>query len=120
MVRRLAAEEEYEGTFQLRLMPQPIHRYTDAKIGVIDGTIFVMAHGTNVELLVFVEAQETKDKPQWFVGFSRLGAAALQARFDNETIWAAERNFGGASSSYGNFAEPMNAEELQLFLNSEP
>ena len=119
LARRFDATEEFNGTFPLRLMPKPIHQYTDAERGVVDGAIFAMAHGTNVEVLMILEAQESKeskDKLLWAAGFARLAAAALDVRFGDAKFWAADSNFGGPTSSYGNFEERQTLEELTLFL----
>ena len=56
IARNLDVSETWDGqTYQLRLMPQPIISYEDED--VVDGSIFVLAHGTNAELLAIVEAR---------------------------------------------------------------
>ena len=53
--RRLEAHEFWDpnnSRFELRLLVQPVHRYHDESSKVLDGAVFVLAHGTNPEVLV--------------------------------------------------------------------
>ena len=64
-----AAVERYE----LRVLPQPVHRYADAKSGLIDGGMFLIAYGLNPELVLLVEARrEGSSEPAWQCGFARI------------------------------------------------
>jgi hypothetical protein len=59
LIRDMAASEEFnDQTYALRILPRPIHQYEDASTGVLSGAVFVVANGTNAEILLFVEARE--------------------------------------------------------------
>ncbi len=100
IARKLKASETYGGqTYQLRLMPRPLIRYSDEAAGIVDGNIFVLAHGTNAELLVLIEARRERSSgnASWQAGFARLGAAPLEVTMDAKPIWSADF---GSSRSY--------------------
>ncbi len=76
------------GRLQLRLVAHPIHRYTDAASGLVDGAIFAFAYGTNPDLLLLIEArQERNAPPKWQYGFARLGAGRLFLNLDHKEVW---------------------------------
>lgn len=82
-------EESVENRLnRMRMLPRPVHRYSAPETGVVDGAIFLLAIGTNPEVLVQVEA--LKDKPQpWRVGFARMSAAELTVRCHEASVWTA-------------------------------
>lgn len=92
---RLAAHEFWDprnSRYELRLMIQPVHRYTDPKVGVLDGATFVIAHGTNPEILVMIEAiGEESSKSRWQLGAVRLGSAEMHLHLGEKEIWRVER-----------------------------
>ena len=52
--------------------------------------VFAWAHGTNVEILMFVESRKRKEEasPYWCAGFSRLGSASLTVDFQDRDFWS--------------------------------
>ena len=94
LVRRFEAHEFWDpdnSRFELRLLVQPVHRYSDEPNSVIDGAVFVMAHGTNPEILVQLEAHGDTNDARWKVSFSRLGSAELHVLLDGREFWSAQR-----------------------------
>jgi hypothetical protein len=86
--------ERYEVTtsegmqkLQLRLLIQPLYRYADEERGLIDGTLFSYAAGTNPETLLILECRKTGDAPAWHVAFVRFGANRCQARQGEKVVW---------------------------------
>lgn len=106
LVRKLRTTETWGGqTYQLRLLPKAIVRYEDPENNVVDGHIFVFAHGTNAELLVLIEAQkEGDDDAVWKAGFARLGAAQFSVEFDKKPFWNDGRQY--RSNQYMNNSVP--------------
>ncbi|MDR3620138.1 MAG: hypothetical protein P4L85_12365 [Paludisphaera borealis] len=77
-----------KGMKQLRLLPNPIHRYSDKTSGLRDGAIFVFAYGTNPEAFLAVEARSTGDSlPVWHYGVARVTGGALAAELDGQEVW---------------------------------
>ena len=74
--------------YQLRLLNQPVYRYSDESLAIEDGAIFVYAYGTNPEVLMQIEARHGPgDGASWFVSFARLTAAAATVERAGETLW---------------------------------
>jgi hypothetical protein len=103
-----AAPERYE----LRLLPQPIHRYADPKSGLIDGAMFFFTYGTNPEIALLIEARREGDGgPSWSYGLARIAGAELHAELDDKEIWTRSKEFGpGARDPYWVFVRPLEPE----------
>ena len=75
--------------FELRLLAQPVHRYDDSEKGLIDGAIFIIAHGTNPEATLFIEAAKDKDQNAgyWRFAIGRSSAAELVILYDDKEVY---------------------------------
>ena len=81
--------------YELRLLVQPIHRYRDPEHKTIDGAVFLLAHGTNPEVVLLIEAQgETVASSEWRYGLVRLGSAELHVELDGKEVWHEPRTPG--------------------------
>ncbi len=77
---------------ELRLLPQPIDRYTPSSADRADGAIFIAAYGTNPEAVLFIES----DGKAWNYAAGRLaGAKTITLTIDGTTAWE------GAPITYG-------------------
>ncbi len=86
-----ARNERYE----LRLLPQPIHRYSDPAAGIIDGAIFLFVYGTNPEIALVLEARrDAKGQESWSCELGRMAAARLHVTFDEREVADWERASG--------------------------
>ena len=98
LARRFTAHEFWDpdnSRFELRLLVQPVHRYREEKGKLWDGAIFVLAHDTNPEVLVLIEALgETLDKSRWHYSLARLGSAELHVEIDGAEVWKQDRTPG--------------------------
>jgi hypothetical protein len=92
LARRFEAYEisGFHGRLQLRLLTQPIHRYSDTAAGLLDGAVFGFAYGTNPDVLVVVEAERPQPvaDAKWRFGVARLGAGRLFVNLDKKEVWA--------------------------------
>jgi hypothetical protein len=116
--QEFSASEEWRGqTYQLRMMPQPILQYEDKEQGVISGAVFVWAHGTNVEVLMFVEARrEEGASNRWVAGFSRLAAASLDVDYKGQDFWNSPQNVtANQTSPYFFQTDPVTEDEREAF-----
>jgi len=93
-----------KGQIQLRLLPNPIHRYSDTASGLRDGAIFVFAYGTNPEAFLIVEARSANGSvPAWHYGRARVTGGALSAKQNDREVWqVAEANPPYTGPSYTN------------------
>jgi hypothetical protein len=93
--RRFAAHEFWDpdhSRYELRLLPQPVHRYSDPAKGVQDGGVFVFAHGTNPECLLLIDAiGESLASARWQYALVRSADAELHVELDGREVWTCER-----------------------------
>jgi hypothetical protein len=95
--RRFEAHEFWDpdnSRFELRLLVQPVLRYRDDAAKVTDGTVFVMAHGTNPEILIQIEADAATQPPRWKYSLARLGSAEMHVLIDGREVWTEPRTPG--------------------------
>ena len=95
--RHLSAHEFWDpnnSRFELRLLVQPMYRYQDEAAKIVDASVFALAHGTNPEVLVFIEAIRENGTPAWHYDFIRLGSAEMHVLWDDKEIWTAPRTPG--------------------------
>jgi len=90
--RFTATSENRQGqTWQLRLLPHPIYRYdgeTAESVGL--GALFGFVEGTDLEIVLLLEARAMGDGPRWHFGFARLSDLRLKVRRDEQTVWDAD------------------------------
>ena len=98
--------------FELRVLPQPVHRYVDAKSGVIDGGLFLIAYGLNPEVIMLVEARrEGPSGPEWHYGCARVSTMELQVDFEGKEIWSDRGpSSSGPGDTYWLFTRPIAGE----------
>lgn len=80
--------------FELRLLVQPVHRYQDEAAKLTDGAVFVLAHGTNPEVLLQIEAHAAEQPPRWKYSLVRLGSAEMHVLLDGKEVWTEPRTPG--------------------------
>jgi hypothetical protein len=70
----------------MRLLPQPIYRYSSREADVVDGAIFVFVEGTDPEAFLLLEARG-KEKPVWEFAFARMNIVEFWAHRQDEIVW---------------------------------
>ncbi len=75
---------------QMRLLTQPVVRYASKPQDVIDGGMFAFVHGTDPEVLLMLEAQETKTGPAWFYALARMNSTAFKVTYKDNEVWAVD------------------------------
>jgi hypothetical protein len=86
--------------YELRLMPQPVYRYSSA--GIMDGAIFLYAQGTNPEAIVLLEARDGAAGPRWHYAFAPSTIYQLEVRLGDGVVWQKPRYkvFGSYDGAY--------------------
>ena len=85
LARRFSATERYNGEeFRLRMMPQPVDQYVieDGERNH-SGAIFVFANGTNPEVLLLLES----DDSGWRYALARLCGAEPTVKLGDRVVW---------------------------------
>ena len=113
-MRAIAADfavVDYFGTQEvktnLRLLPQPAYRYAeDGKI--VDGAVFVFAHGTNPECCVLLEAYQDGKESRYRYAVAPMSIYKLETRYKDAPVWSVERRHPGrkATSYYADAYTP--------------
>jgi hypothetical protein len=118
--RRFTAHEFWDpdnSRFELRLLVQPVHRYSDSSAEIQDGAVFVLAHGTNPEAVLLIEAAgPTIAASKWQYGLVRTSNAETHALFDGKEVWMQPRVGRGATRPahpYYVFSLPFEAPDPQ-------
>jgi hypothetical protein len=116
LARRFTAHEFWDpenSRFEMRLLAQPVHRYDAAEAGIHDGAVFILAHGTNPEVVVLIEALgKTMEASRWHYSLARLGSAELHVELDGKEVWKQGRTpgvVGQPTDPYWLFLTPREA-----------
>ncbi len=104
-----------ETRYELSVRPEPVLKYADDKSGILDGNLFILMHDTNPEVLLLIEAQAEKGKPQWKYALASMGSARMHVQFDDKEVWtrATPANvIGGGAHPYWVFGRltPVEAK----------
>jgi hypothetical protein len=94
MAREFAAHEFWDpknSRFELRLLAQPIYRYTDEASGIVDGALFAFSNGTNPEVVLVMEARKQGDEASWEYGLARMGHAEMHVSLGSNEVWTVPR-----------------------------
>ena len=100
-------------TQNLRLLPQPAYRYAEAG-KIVDGAVFVFAHGTNPECCVLIEAYQDDKGSRYRYAVAPMSIYKLEARYKGKPVWSVDRRHTGpnARSYYANGYTPDPGETL--------
>jgi hypothetical protein len=81
--------EAVNGTWDLRLLPQPLLRYDNESFGVIDGALFahVWTTGTDPEFILLLECRRTENGPAWHFAPMRFTNRALRVEHAGREVW---------------------------------
>jgi hypothetical protein len=94
-------EESQITKHNLRLLPQPIYRYSEEG-KILDGGLFVYAVGTDPECNLLVEAYQDEKGSRYRYALAPMSIYELEARYKDAAVWAIERRilFGGNCRKY--------------------
>ena len=84
--------------WELRTLARPIYRYAlDRKDGstladreVLDGALFGLVEGTDLEIVLSIEARKTTAGYRWEFAMSRMSDYRLTAKLADKTVWEVE------------------------------
>jgi hypothetical protein len=74
---------------EMRLLPSPVHRYSDEAKGIRDGIIFALTtNGTNPDVLIVIELRPEGNLPnEWTYGIVNMTSADVNLRLDDREVW---------------------------------
>lgn len=94
LAQRFTAHEFWDpnnSRYELRLLIQPVHKYSVPDSGLLDGALFLVCHETNPEVALLIEAVQESGIAKFRYALARLGHAELHVAFDEHEIWRQER-----------------------------
>jgi hypothetical protein len=71
---------------QLRLLSQPLYRYSIEQENVVDAALFAVVEATDPELWIFLEAAQDADGAHWRYALARMDSWPMQVRLDGKVI----------------------------------
>jgi hypothetical protein len=82
--------EAVNGSWELRLLPQPLFRYGNESTDVIDGALFahVWTTGTDPEFILLLECLRTENGPAWHFAPVRFTNRALRLKHNDREVWS--------------------------------
>jgi hypothetical protein len=98
-LKQLAKEFSGTGKFgknavpiELRLLPQPVHRYAAPKQGVLTAGLFAFVRATDPEIVLLIEARgQDAASARWQYAVARMHSIAeLRLRRQGRQVWEAE------------------------------
>jgi hypothetical protein len=75
------------GWSELRILPKPIARYGKAGTELIDGSLFAFVLGTDPEVLLFLEARQGKNGPEWQYALAPMTVYAVKSTLQGKPVW---------------------------------
>jgi hypothetical protein len=88
---------------QLRLLDKPIYQYGAGPDGLIEGALFAFVVGTDPEVLLLVEARESRGKSAWHYALARMNRDAMRVRRNEREVWSVpflEKPWGNSRGAY--------------------
>src|SRR4051812_41261336 len=87
--RQFAAHMEADGTWELRLLSQPLYRYGDEKGEVVDGALFsyVWTKGTDPEVILLLECRKIDKELAWQFAPVRFSNRQVWLDYDGKEVW---------------------------------
>jgi hypothetical protein len=104
LARRFTATSQGrdEREWELRLLPRPLYRYElpkDGKSEVVDGLLLGLVQGTDLEIVLVLEA--TRGKTPWRWAAARMSDLPLTLSLDGKLVWQVQKaRFDDARAAY--------------------
>lgn len=91
--RQFKAKDLFEDKepYDLRILPNPLYKYSDEDRGIVQGALFAFAHGTDPEVLLIIEAHKSDDELTWKVGFAPLTSYECEVTRGGEVYWTCSK-----------------------------
>jgi hypothetical protein len=103
LARDFTAHMEADGSWELRLLPQPLFRYESDEAGVADGALFtyVWTKGTDPELVLLLECRTGENGPAWHFAPVRFSNRSLALAHQGKEVWSAASHQEPADANSG-------------------
>ena len=93
-----------ERDWELRLLARPLYRYdinAADESPIVDGALFGFVQGTDLEIVLAIEAQRDSAGLKWRFACARMSDLPLQVKRDDITVWkVGQANFDRSGDPY--------------------
>lgn len=109
VARRFNVITKSKPDVELRLMAQPIYRYTAEREGVMDGAVFAFVEATDPDFLLVVEAhaERAASPAEWRYTLARLCSRPVEVSLDGKPLWSADAYWTNPRSPSDPYAEKL-------------
>ena len=113
LARRFSAEQSdhIEGSYELRLLPQPIYRYENESKSSLDGAFFAFVRESDLEIILVIDAVKSDTgQSQWNFACRTVALCKQDVQLDDRRVWG----HAGRSpdpSQYQLFRRAVNSRE---------
>jgi len=90
LARRFRGDDDFENEESvLRLLPNPLVRYSKPDRGLVDGGMFALVHGTDPEMLVMIEARrdDNQQEAAYHWALAPMTSFELHGYLDHQQVW---------------------------------
>jgi len=115
LIEMRAIARRFEGEFylrdvttQLRLMPQPIHRFQAPEQGTIDGALFGFVEANDPELLLMLEARGKESELEWHYTLAKMTSLRMSIRLDGREVFAPTAYWGNPRTIQDPYMEAVD------------
>jgi hypothetical protein len=107
LARRFRAVKQASPEVELRLMPQPIYRFSAEPDKIIDGAIFAFVEATDPEFLLVIEGHSADAAlpAGWQYSLARMTSPPLNIELDGRRVWSANGYWSHPRSASDPYAE---------------
>lgn len=91
---KISASDTTTSRYQLRLLPRPLYRYSDAAEHVIDAAVFGFVHGTDPEIFLVIEALARGDTRSWRYALAPMTCWAVSVEYNGAEVWSLPERLG--------------------------
>jgi hypothetical protein len=104
-LREMRREQWQEG----RLLSQPLYRWEDPAVGILDGALFGFAETTDPELLLLIEAK--RDEPAaeavWHFAVAKMTSSPVILSLDEKELWSGTGYWRNSRTPQDPYVEAM-------------
>lgn len=83
---------------RLRVLSQPLYRYSDTGENIVDGALYAVAEATDPEVWILLEATEHAGQKGWQYALARMNMWPMQVRLDGKIVQTWQK----VAKPYGN------------------
>jgi hypothetical protein len=91
---KINATDRETSRYELRLLPTPVYRYSDAKAGINEAAVFAFVHGTDPELFLILEHRGEGEKAAWYYALVPMTCWGMKAQLAGNEVWSVPERLG--------------------------